>query len=61
MAWVSDDKDVKVIVDHMKRGAISPTKARQTIRALDRFLEWEIEEAIKPQVDADNQLKRRGD
>ncbi len=54
MAYVTDDKDVKLIVAKLKKKEITISEARNQIRALPsdfsskpRVLEWEVQEVVK--------------
>ena len=46
MSYVTADKDVLKIVNKAKSGMLTRDQARAEIRMLDRFLEWEVNEAM---------------
>ncbi len=47
MAYVTEDKDVKPIIARFVAGRISRHQAETEIRSLERFLDWEVQEALK--------------
>ena len=64
MAYVTDDKRVKPIVEKLRRGSITELEARKALWALPPepgcdfgLLDWEVDEAIRA---AKKRRERRG-